>query len=178
MMITYIPIRELRGKKNKNLEKVMRYIAKKEGYLNSNGEIQLRNLFNKVIKPEIIKIIQENNLSIAYSRKQFKRMRTDKRGRFPINIVVYLCALYNIMLNYNEEKPSSLKPFVDHITYTQYIVGELKNYLGIIVNQHNHIDDYLAPQMMDVIFRIYNQDFHELDEYTGQNKFKIYNDIW
>lgn len=176
-MATYVRIKELSGKENANLIKVLKYIAEKEGYL-SCGNIQYRKLFNKFLKPKFIQVSRKyifSNRSVSISRKQYNRLRVYVRGQFSINTAVYLIALYEIMLNYNEH--SGLTPCIDDISYTSYIVNVLKREINTILNLYHHNLCYLSANDV-AIFEQIRDDFIYIDNQTGGNSRKIYNNIW
>lgn len=177
-MQRYERINQIRNKENKNLIKVLRYIALKEGYL-SEGNIQYKKLFKNVLKPKFIEIAIENDEGRrSISRRQYNCLRKYKHGKFPINICIYLQALYEIMLGYQQE--ADLTPRIDDVSYTEYILNYLRDQIEFIVvynnqngNSHNNIDE-IHLNILNIIY----DSITSLDNTSGKNLFKIYNNIW
>ena len=172
-MITYEKIKSIRGKDNKNIIEVLRYIATKEKYIIC-GNIQYRKLYYNVLKKAFIATAQQKGLNkSAVSMNQYKHLRKYKRGKFSINIAIYLLALYRIMLSYDVH--TDLTPKEDDISYTTYILNELKNEILFIVN--NSGNEYIDEERAEIYSQI-SQELFDLDQETGNNKNKIYNNIW
>lgn len=175
-MPTYARIKQVKGKENERLIEVLRYIAKKEGYM-SCGNVQFRRLYYVFLKDKFKlaaeKYFSDRDVDISY--RQYKRLRKYVRGKFSINTAVYLVALYDIMLEYR--KKTDFVPCINDITYTEYIVDILIKHIKIIINRNNGAAIYLADKDLD-IFRSIHTDLEAIDNVTGVNSFKLYNNIW
>lgn len=173
-MATYAKIKEIKDKENKNLIKVLKYIAEKEGYLKGEN-IEYRKLYYGFLRDEFLDTANSINANLnvngfKVSYKQFKRLRIYRRGRFPIHTAVYLLSLYEIMYRY--KKKLNLGKVKDNISYTTYIANELKEEIETILILNN-VDPILKKTFRDV-----SNDFVNLDNITGRRSRKIYNNIW
>lgn len=176
-MRTYMKIKQLSGKENDRMIQVLRHIAKEEGYI-SCGNVQFKKLYYNVLKEKFVLTSKKDLFQgrmVTISIRQYRRLRKYTRGRFSINTAVYLLALYDIMYGY-QEKPGFV-PHIDNITYTQYVVDLLLSQINIILDPNNNNPDYIAPDDYEIFSAIYN-DFVKLDNITGGNDFKLYNNIW
>lgn len=178
-MQRYEKINQIRNKENKNLIKVLRYIASEEGYL-SEGNIQYKKLFNNVLKPKFIEIAIENDEGRrCISRRQYNCLRKYKHGKFPINICIYLQALYEIMLGYQQE--ADLTPKNDNVSYTEYVLNYLRDQIEFIVidnNQNGNVQNNNIDEIhLNIINGIYDS-ITNLDNTCGENPLNIYNNIW
>lgn len=176
-MPTYMRIKQLSGKENDHMIEVLRYIAWKEGYI-SCGNVQFKRLYYGVLREKFVLTSKKDlfqGRTVTISIRQYRRLRKYIRGRFSINTAVYLLALYDIMLDYNQE--TGLEPRIGNITYTQYIVDLLLSQINIILDPNNNNPDYIDPNDYEIFSAIYD-DFVRLDNITGGNDFKLYNNIW
>ena len=176
-MYTYAKIRQLNGKENQNLIKVLKYIATEENYL-SGEEIQYKKLYKNVLKPKFIEVAQKYNISRkCISKRQYTHLRKYKSGKFPINITIYLLALYEIMLDYR--KKADLTPLINDISYTKYILNDLRYKINVIVNTN---EDNINTIHIDPVYRVLFNEIYDriidLDTITGTDSYKIYNNIW
>ena len=178
-MQRYEKINQIRDMENKNMIAVLRYIASKEGYL-SEGNIQYKSLFNNVLKPEFIQIaIASNESRKCISRRQYNRLRKYKHGKFPINICIYLHALYEIMLGYQQE--AEITPKADDFSYTEYILNYLRDQIEYIVANYNQNENGQNNTVDETHQNIFNTIYDRiiyLDNTCGENGLKIYNNIW
>lgn len=175
-MATYKKIKQLRGKQNENMIKVIRYIAEEEGYMKCKN-VQFRKLYCFFLKPKFeqaaAKFALNRNMTVSY--RQYKKLMVDYKGRFPINIDIYLIALYDIMLGY--QKKATLTPRINDMSYTQYMIGLLREQLAILTNPQNVASDYIT--LVDLaILRAVNGRLPEVDVHSEASQLKIYNNIW
>lgn len=176
-MPTYIQIKKLVGKENDHMIEVLRYIAKKEGYM-SCGNVQFKRLYYGVLREKFILASQKDIFQgriVTISIRQYRRLRKYIRGKFSINTAVYLMALYDLMLSY--QKKTGIVPCIDDTTYTQYIVALLLSQIDIILHPDNNNPEHIDPTDYAIFSAIYN-DFVNLDNAVGGNAFKLYNNIW
>lgn len=178
-MQKYERIEQIRDLENKNMISVLRYIASKKGYL-SEGNIQYKNLFKNVLKPKFKEVAFKNDENPkGISRKQYKSLIKYRRGRFPVNICLYLQALYEIMLSFNQE--AEITPKINDISYTEFILNYLREQIVYIVissnlnerGYNNNIDDLQQNTFSEIYDKIIT-----LDNASGENSPKIYNNIW
>lgn len=176
-MATYIKLKKLAGKENAHMIKILRYIAETEGYM-SCGNVHFRRLYYEVLREKFISTSQNSYFqgrAVTISIRQYRRLRQYIRGKFSINTAVYLMALYDIMLSY--QKKTGIVPCIDNITYTQYIVDILVSQIDIILHPNNNDPEYIDPADYAILSAVYD-DFVNLDNATGGNSFKLYNNIW
>lgn len=169
-MSTYTKIEELKNKENKAVVQVLKYIAKKEGYMNGE-DIEYRRLYYYFLRNKFLKTAHNNPVNGFYvSYRQYKRLRIYRKGKFPIHTAVYLLTLYEIMYGY--KKRADLGIVKDDISYTTYIVNDLKKEIENIL-----ILPGVSPVLLTRLTQI-SSDFGILDNKTGRNSKKIYNNIW
>lgn len=176
-MPTYARLKKLAGKENDRIVEVLRYIAKNEGYL-SCGNVQYRKLYYEVLRDWFVKASQKDIFRgrvVTVSIKQYRRLRKYIRGKFSINTAVYLMGLYDIMLSY--QKKAGFTPCDDNDTYTEYVASLLLSEIRIIIHPANRNTDYIDPVDYEFFSEMY-EDFINLDNNIGGNKFKIHNNLW
>ena len=172
-MSTYARIEQLRGKENKRMMDVLRYIAEREGYI-SEGNIQYRKMYFKGLRDRFIQTARCYGLTAKdISNKQYKRLRKYGRGMFSIHICIYLKTLYEIMLEYHQK--AEIGPQIDGLTYTEFMLNYLRQQIFFIVNNPQN------PNTINqaIFVAIYN-DIINLDNNCciKQNQYEIYNNIW
>ena len=169
-MTTYVKIKEMKGKENKNVIRVLQYIAEKQGYMRGN-EIQYRKLYYDFLKDKFLNNAKKSNLSgFTVSIRQYRRLKVYRKGRFSIHTAVYLLTLYEIMLGYKEK--ANIGNIENNISYTTYIVNDLKTEINRVLTLPG-----APPVLIDALKKVYD-DFNTLDNKTGNSKIKIYNNIW
>lgn len=172
-MPTYARLEQLRGKENKRMIDVLRYIAEREGYI-SEGNIQYRKMYFEKLRDRFIQTAHSYGLTAKnISNKQYKRLRKYGHGVFPIHICVYLKTLYEIMLEYRQE--ADIEPKINGITYTEFIIDYLRQQIIFIANNSNGLNNFYQA----VFLKIY-QDVINLDNNccAQENQFAVYNNIW
>ena len=143
----------------------------------SCGNVQFKTLYYEVLREKFIAASQKDifrDRTVTISIRQYRRLRKYIRGRFSINTAVYLMALYDTMLSY--QKKPGFEPCIENITYTQYIVDLLVSQIDIILHPDNNFE-HIDPTDYAIFSAIYD-DFVNLDNATGGNNFKLYNNIW
>ena len=169
-MATYVKIKEIKDKENKSIVQVLKYIAEKEGYM-SGKDIQYKKLYYFFLRDKFLKTAKKCGVNdFTVSIKQYKRLRIYRKGKFSIHIAVYLLTLYEIMYNY--KKKASIGNVVNDISYTTYIVNDLKNEIHRIL-----MTGGVSPILQQIFQQIYSE-FIDLDNKTGRRNNRIYNNIW
>lgn len=175
-MSTYSPaINELRKKTNVNLVTILRYIAKEEGFIESN-RIEYSNLYKEFLLPKFKEYTRANNIDIRFSRKQFRRMRYMSKGKFPINICTYLLFIYYILYDYNKKLDVESE---NGLQYSEYIIKYIRYYIDEVLAENN-IDTlmkYCTEPEINTLNSIADS-IRAMDMETSEHSFKLYNDIW
>lgn len=167
-MATYVKIKEIKDKENKNIINVLQYIAEKEGYM-SGKSVQYRKLYYYFLREKFLET-GKNVDGFVVSIKQYKRLKIYRKGQFPIHTAVYLLTLYKIMYHY--KRKADLGDVESDVSYTTYIANELKCEIERFLSLPE-IDPLLAQTFQEVY-----DDFIKLDNDTGRMPIKIYNNIW
>ena len=160
-MATYVKIEELKNKENKSVIQVLKYIAKKEGYMNGE-DIEYRRLYYYFLRNKFLITAHNNPVNgFCVSYRQYKRLRKYRKGEFPIHTAVYLLTLYEIMYNYKKNAPLGIVE--NDISYTTYIANDLKREIGNILRLAG------VPTILVQTFRQISSDFDALDNKTAIN---------
>lgn len=169
-MSTYAKIKVMKNKENKNIIRVLKYIAEKEKFI-SGGEIEYRKLYYFFLRKRFLETAKKNKVkNFTVSIRQYKRLRVYRSGQFPINAAVYLLTLYEIMYDY--KKKADIGKEEKDISYTTYMVNELKVEIQNIIIMRMVNGNLLAT------FKQIQNNFVDLDNKTGSKPVKIYNNIW
>lgn len=170
-MSVYLPkVNQLKNCENTNIIEILRYIARKEGYINCSN-IEFNKLYYKVILPRA----KQSNINI--SKRQYKRMRKIYHGRFPVAANDLLLILYEILLDYKEYKPHN--PVKNNITYSDYTVSYVKYVVERILRHDEAFSNVLITDDGRQLFEDFINRINELEEEVYRhNETKIYNDIW
>lgn len=169
-MSIYVTLEQMKGKENKNLINVLNYIARKEGYMEGE-KVQYKILYYLFLRERFLKTAYENNIDdFKVSITQYRRLKVYRKGKISIHTAVYLLTLYEIMYNY--KKKADIGKSVKDISYTTYIVNNLKKEINDVLSLPG------VPKALQLKYQKIYTDFIDLDNKTGNNKFKIYNNIW
>lgn len=163
----------LRKYENKNIIRILGYIAKKKGLI-QNNKIMYRKLYTKIIKPWCIE-----NCRHKISYKQYNRLRKHNSGNVPKYAAEFLYELYQIMVSFN--KPACLGESKNDVTYSNYtmfnekwrITEVIDTYDEDLYNESIYNEETLAE------FEDFINSLIELDDKISNNgNDKIYNNIW
>ncbi|MBO4385228.1 MAG: hypothetical protein J5854_07405 [Clostridia bacterium] len=178
-MPKYERIKQICNAENKNMISVLRYIASIEGYL-SEGNIQYKKMFNSFLKPKFVETANRyDESSNCISRRQYNCLRKYRHGKFPINICIYLQTLYELMIGY--EQKADIAPRINDISYSEYILNYLREqiiYIVVYNNQNENGNNNTIDGIHLNYFRTIYDEIIALDNACGENKLKIYNNIW
>lgn len=160
------PIKELKKKENISEIKILRYIAEKEGYISINGEIQWRRFYWWFFEYKLKELLHNENMEVKISRKQFEHTYKSCNGRIPIQLYIYLLAIYQILRSYGLPVEVYTNDKEQRMTYTDYIVQEIKQNIKRILNIADIQEDYTMRDLNE--FHQILHDLINLDNELGQ----------